>query len=402
MSEPPDVVVAGAGPAGSACAIVLRQAGLRVTLVDEARPSEFKVGESLPGAAVRLLRRLGFDGVRDVLPEAHRRRCTGNLSSWGREGWIVQDGLRNPEGGGWHCDRPRFDEALRRRAVTLGVELRRGVVTNVQRLAARPGEAAHGCGDTGGGKSAAASTPRSRGRFRISVSRNGVTETLLCQGVVDATGRRAAVSKRLGAVRRILDGQTAAVAWMRPRGDDHEDATRIKSTPDGWWYSARLPSGHRVLAFFGLPPLVAKRVQQPERLLDACNGAALVPWRVDASELVCLQAADASVARLERCAGSGWIAAGDAALGLDPLSSQDMFFALYSGVRGAECLVQQTSGRCEDGAAAVAGYQRAVDDVFEAHVAARAYHYRSENRFATQPYWRARLGQPNVASPRSV
>ena len=50
-----DVAVAGAGAAGSAAALALQRAGWRVCLLDTPPPPGPRVGESLPGAARRLL-----------------------------------------------------------------------------------------------------------------------------------------------------------------------------------------------------------------------------------------------------------------------------------------------------------------------------------------------------------
>src|SRR5438270_10256520 len=57
-----DVVVAGAGPAGTSAAITLARLGRTVILVDKARfPRDKCCGDGLTAAALRLLEHLGLD-----------------------------------------------------------------------------------------------------------------------------------------------------------------------------------------------------------------------------------------------------------------------------------------------------------------------------------------------------
>jgi flavin-dependent dehydrogenase len=53
---------------------------------------------------------------------------------------------------------------------------------------------------------------------------------------------------------------------------------------------------------------------------------------------------EAGGARLEPFHGDGWLACGDAALSFDPLSSQGLLTALYSGKLASEFLSQQLKG----------------------------------------------------------
>ena len=85
-------------------------------------------------------------------------------------------------------------------------------------------------------------------------------------------------------------------------------------------------------------------------------------------------------------AGDGWLAAGDAALSFDPLSSQGLFNALYTGLASAEAADRALSG---DGSALsdYAARLAEIDAVYRRNL--RAW-YELERRWPDQEFWRRR------------
>ncbi len=68
-----DVVIAGAGPAGTACALTLVNSGLRVALVDRAAfPRDKTCGDAIPHRAIRILKQLSPSLYRQI---GHDSRC---------------------------------------------------------------------------------------------------------------------------------------------------------------------------------------------------------------------------------------------------------------------------------------------------------------------------------------
>ncbi len=363
-----DIVIAGAGPAGCAAAIRLRQARLRVAILDEVNDTALKVGESIPGAADRLLHVLGIPGLSNLLMPAEYMTCTANASAWGTDHWTYRDAIQNPEGGGWHVLRHRFDAALRRVAQARGVDF----------ISAKLG------------KIESSNLEGYRYQIGFKKQRPNLPSALQCNWLIDASGRANVIGKLFGKARISYDDQLAIAAWLHPPTKDQDQCTRIKSVADGWWYSARLPGDLRVLAFHSQPEHIARSIKTPQQLITAVNAIDLLPYSISMDDFQQKPIARrAGIAQASSVAEDGWLAVGDAALSFDPLSSQGIFFALYSGLKGAEAtLAALPSTNAEP---FLQKYRQQVDAVFQANQRARAYHYTGELRYIDQPYWASRL-----------
>ncbi|MDB5267916.1 MAG: FAD-binding protein [Hymenobacter sp.] len=360
-----EVVIAGAGPAGCAAALMLHRAGRRVCLVDENPTPGPKVGESLPGAASRLLHQLGIAGLGNLLAPADYHACAANASAWGSEQWTYQSALANPEGGGWHLNRAAFDAALHRHAGAAGVPCYAAQVNELSRAATA--------------------------EWLVQLKHAGDTKAIRTAWLIDATGRRAYVCRRQHLAREQLDTQMAAVSWVPSATHDHDRTTRIKSVPTGWWYTARLPTGRRVICFHGLPAAVAAHLKNPTAFFAAFDATGILPYAASPAEPMEIKGMDASVARLPRAATAGLLAVGDAALAFDPISSQGIFFALYSGIKGAETIIRILAAPHQE-TLAFENYQAQVNRVFEANQRSRKLFYTSEFRYLSEAYWQTRMG----------
>jgi flavin-dependent dehydrogenase len=340
------VAVVGAGPAGAVAAHRLARAGWRVTLIDRASPRAFKIGESLPGAAGRLLASMDLPP-----PGEEHLRLGGNLSAWGSDELTPTDFLNDPDGAGWRLDRPRFDAELRTAAVEAGAIPRRA------RLRALSGEA---------------------GDWRLTLDDG---EALTVNWLVDASGRAGAISRRLGIALGPDEGLVALYAVGRSETPIPLARTLVETCRQGWWYAARLPDD-RVLAALHVLPADAPALLRP--------GA----WQAALAQTLHISEALAGVTFPQRpkgapagtttraqVAGPGWIACGDAALAFDPVSSQGIYSALHGGLTAARALL--------DGGV----------DAYAARLAEIEIHYRrrhkqayaTERRWPDEPFWRQAL-----------
>jgi len=347
-----DVLVVGAGPAGSVAAHVLASGGLKTVLADSAQAHKPKVGESLPGAAQAMLQSVG------LLPSLIRSRPQtniGNLSSWGSPRLVATDFILDPQGCGWHLDRARFDQCLREAAVQSGAIL---------------------C----------------EGRLRaLSFGPDGVAATIAdrpiaARWIVDASGKSRAVARRVGATRQRDPALIALYAWGKSRHPDTRSV--IEAVADGWWYTAGLPGGGRVAALHTLPAHAADMLKRPDGFALAMSGSMHVKHYCAFDDTwTAVQSTDAAGSWLGKVHGPGWIAVGDAALAFDPLSSQGLFNAIYTGLRGAQALL---ASLLNADASQLAQYAIRIQEIRSTYRDQVITYYQQEQRWHRHPFWRSR------------
>lgn len=145
-----DVVIVGAGPAGTVAAVVLARAGARVVLVDRAQFPRHKLcGDTLNPGALAILRRLRLSDV----AETRGLRIDGMLVTG--EGGVRVLGRYPSPLHGRAISRTEFDAALVDAAVAAGAEFSdgvavRGVVVRNGRQSATVVGVSTGAGGVGG------------------------------------------------------------------------------------------------------------------------------------------------------------------------------------------------------------------------------------------------------------
>ncbi|MEU1287672.1 FAD-dependent monooxygenase [Kitasatospora sp. NPDC005856] len=366
---PVDVVVAGGGPAGCAAALTLARAGRSVLLAD-AGGGPPRLGEALPSAARVLLHDLGV-GERPVA--AGHLPCYANLSSWGSAALYGTDFIRDPNGPGWHLDRARFDHALRRAADEAGAEL-------AERTTVRP----HG--------------RRADGTWTVALRGAGrePDRPVRCRWLVDASGRTRAVAARCGSVRRRTDRLVASWLELPPAASAAETSSLVESAADGWWYTALLPTGSRLVAYFTDADLTPPGHEEFRHLLRRTHHVAPRTAAHPRPPVPAPRRAPADSCHLDDPVGDGWLAVGDAATAFDPISSQGILTALHTGMTGARALNAHLDGD----PAALDTYRTNVHALLAAY--RRNHHtvYEQERRWADRPFWRRRhtTGSPREAA----
>jgi len=296
-----DVIVVGAGPAGSATARLLAKTGARVLLLDRSRfPREKPCSEYLSPESTRVLERLGAE-VLDAVAAAAPARLTGMRvvapSGTGVVGRFDTFSFALP--------RTTFDSILRDAAEAAGAEVREGVKVE---------ELVYDGGAVGG------VVARATG--------NGKRETIRARVVVGADGLRSVVARRLGKVIRTAPYRVAFTAHVADACDVDDLGEMHVGRPG---YVGLGPIGAGVTTVALVLPLAEAR--RGEQFFDELNRFPGVAGRFDPRRIVRRVLATGPFARWSRRpAATGALLVGDAADFFDPFTGQ----GIYSALRGAE------------------------------------------------------------------
>lgn len=157
--------------------------------------------------------------------------------------------------------------------------------------------------------------------------------------VVDATGRTARVARAFGA-HCVPFEKLVCVARVFDISPESAGDTFIEAAPDGWWHVSPLPHRRRIISLFTDAQEAARSrlatvdgwtraMARTEHVRDLASGVPCGKIRVTTS----------TSHELAPPVGEDWIAVGDAAFAVDPLSSDGVEFALRSAIGAAEVLL---------------------------------------------------------------
>ena len=312
-----DVIVVGAGPAGSIAATVLARGGARVLMVDRAKfPRDKLCGDTLNPGAIARLAELGL--LAGIVDEAVR---IDGMVVTGERGVAVR--CRYPAGtSGLSIVRRRLDWLLVTAAVSAGVRFEDGVLVR-------------------GPLVDDAATPQVRGV--VIAGRDGRDMRVPAPIVIAADGRRSRIAIPLGLARQpahprrwAIGGYFAQVTGVGTFGEMHVRRGRymgVAPVPSGLVNFCVVVPQHA--AHGSLEHALGQAAASDPALRDRFADARLV----GAPTMIGPLAVDASAAGM-----AGLLLAGDAAGFIDPMTGDGLRFAIRGGELAGEAALAALAG----------------------------------------------------------
>ena len=311
MDDPPpgyDLVIAGGGPAGAACAAFSARAGLRVLVIERAVfPRDKVCGDCLNPDAWPTLARLGVEERVRALPHVALR----GVEFIGRGGRRVALPLPEGERGEIAVRRRELDALLLTHAAEAGARVREGVaVSGVRR------------GETGDG-------------WTVTLAGGEAVEARF---LVAADGRNSVAARLAGllAARRAPDRPAARIGFQThlPCPADFGPVVRMRWFARGYGGLAPVGGGELNVSLAGPPGTLdeLKEWARREFSLPADH-----PWRTIAP-------LDRAPAPLAASADGSAYLVGDAARVVEPFTGEGIYYALRSGELAAASLVAAVRG----------------------------------------------------------
>jgi flavin-dependent dehydrogenase len=295
----------------------------------------------------------------------------GAYEVWGHPAGEELDLLRDIDGPGWLLNRRNFDAWLRDVAVERGASLM--PCTALQSVRFDPNK---GVWET----------------TLENVERE--LEHVQAQILVDATGRYANIARAMGAL-RTTDEMPLVCVWVAGTSWNETPATMgctsVEAVDYGWWYTAPLPQGRRILSLHTMPGVLRQRFGDAGAFIALAKSLSSIGTILETTAFSPdspVQQVMAHGGTLVPAAGLAWFAAGDAAVHFDPISSQGLLNALFTGLAAAESASRVLSGYLPGRAAEE--YNTLIQGIHAAYRDRLATTYEQEERWPQTHFWGGR------------
>jgi len=325
-----DVLIIGAGPAGSVAGSLLARSGRRVTCLEAGTFPRFQIGESLLPRCNDILEEAGLLGA--VIARGYQpKNAAVFLQGTERERYCFAEVFPGQRTQTFQVPRHDFDMTLATAARGQGVDVRYS--QRVDSVEFAPGEALVAATDLESQEQV-----ELRARF-----------------VIDCSGYGRVLPRLLGLERpSVITPRVALFTWVegdvRPEGDREGDIWVCLHPRGAWIWIIPFSNGRTSVGvvmerslYEGEPGCDRDRLFR--LLLEDENARRRLARAVPVLKTVKLESWSAAVERLR---GPGWALTGNAAEFLDPVFSSGVTLAMESASRAAKLVDRTLSGEAVD------------------------------------------------------
>ena len=320
-----DVLIIGAGPAGTIAAAILNNAGFNPLIVEKEKFPRFVIGESLLPRCMDVFKEAGL--LEAIEKQGYQKKygaefkrgnetCTFNFSEQFTKGWQWT----------WQVPRDDFDKVLADEVQSWGVDiLYETTVTDIK---------FNGTQST-----------------TTIIDKDGNSEEIEADFIIDASGYGRVIAKLQNLdlpsslpARNSLFTQIKDV--NRPEGDAGDRITLIDTKPGVWIWIIPFSNGNTSVGFVASPEFYEKYKGSNDEMLRAMLAdEPLVAERFKNTEFIFEpQYIEGYSIAVKQLIGEGYVLTGNATEFLDPIFSSGVTFAVESGMQAAKLVALQLQG----------------------------------------------------------
>ena len=349
------VIIVGSGFAGMMLSRLLKQKNIPFVVLDRIeKQKHIALAETLPPSAMPLLERLN---VLELFEATAIKKTYGYHAVWGSASLQTAHFFNN-------------------NPFKFGLKINKEVVVNTLKSEAKDKVISY--------DSLEALAINDEGVSVVLQTKNK-SQTIQGDFIIDATGRKRAILKRLGVAERTYDellAYTTHVPKVTQTSLIHEVFT--ETFEHGWATVSSLNETTNVMTLFTNKMIkngaqfktfeawktLLKDTQYLSAFLPENNTAKIIGGKANSSTP-------------KDIAGHRWLAIGDAALAFDPLSSHGITNALYTANYASEVIA---STRLE-GKGYLPKYHEDLTAIFNGYLKTKNHMYLMEKRWKTAPFW---------------